>query len=760
MSEFPANQSFKEKSVQPVVSPDLEVSEPLLFTILWERRWSIVVMVVVCLAARFVYVHTATPIFRSTARLFISRTGPVPEAQTPWADSKNYLYTQAEIIGSSDVLSRVLTREEVTDLETLAEAENKLSFLKKKCLDVAVGSKDDIISVSCESPYPEEAAVLANAVVEAYKDYTKKKKKKESEVVQELFKVYAVKYSNDLDEALKKIEQFHKQNGILAVKSGQENFVEKKLWRLEESLSSTIIEAIKAKAFYEALLSARDNPPLVRHLLRTQYSGGSYYRTPSEEIYVRERQELTANLRKAEYELLDLRQRETADSPRIPPAEEKVASLKKQLEEFEKNHAEEEKRFVEAAVAAAEQRCLTIAAQQKELKRAVEEQKRIAEVAIGKQAELAKLESKRERARRMWDVLESRIGNIQIAEDTGALNIAVIEEAKPELSPAKPKKLQTLALALVAGLMLGVGLALLRDWLDQRLRSAEEVAATVGAPVLGIVPHIPGAKIISRIGRMVELSPNSRAAEAFRTVRTAVYFGIPGDNAKTILVTSPQPEDGKSSVASNLAIAMAQSGQRILLAEADFRKPVQGEIFEVKNAAGFSSVLMGKANLKRAIRKSPVKNLYILPCGPIPPNPAELLNSELFREILEKLAGRYDRIVIDAPPLEPVADARILGALADSTIVVVRAEKSTRKGTELARESLLSVGANIIGAVVNDVPRRQEGYAYYGSYGGYRYYGREADKKGGNGRTSVASAGNRLRRVKKNRSVTTDKENA
>jgi capsular exopolysaccharide synthesis family protein len=216
----------------------------------------------------------------------------------------------------------------------------------------------------------------------------------------------------------------------------------------------------------------------------------------------------------------------------------------------------------------------------------------------------------------------------------------------------------------------------------------------------------------------VHLDPRSVVAEAYRTVRTAVYFGAGENRCKTILVTSPEPGDGKTTSASNLAIAIAQTGRSVLLLDADFRKPTQHKNLDIKDAVGLSSVLAGREPVSRAIQHTGVEGLDILPCGPIPANPSEILNSREFGELIDNLAAKYDHILFDSPPVNAVTDARILGAVCDATILVLRADKSTRKSGEHARNALLSVGARLLGVIVNDAPHRK-GYEVYGG----TYYG-------------------------------------
>ena len=298
--------------------------------------------------------------------------------------------------------------------------------------------------------------------------------------------------------------------------------------------------------------------------------------------------------------------------------------------------------------------------------------------------------------------------------------VQVLENGRVEPKPSSPKKSNTLALAGVVGLVLGCAMALLRDRVDNRLRTIEEVQGYVGLTILGVVPRMPGRRTAVARAMAVHLDPRSEVAEAYRTIRTAVYFTGQGagNRAKTLLVTSPEPGDGKTTSASNLAIAIAQTGRNILLLDADFRKPTQHKNLDVKDSVGLSSVLAGIETLDRAIQRTGVEGLDILPCGPIPENPSEILNSQEFGELIDRLALKYDHILFDSPPCNLVTDARILGAVCDASILVLRAEKSTRKAAEHARNALLSVGSNLLGVIVNDVPRNK-GYEVYGG----SYYG-------------------------------------
>jgi capsular exopolysaccharide synthesis family protein len=301
----------------------------------------------------------------------------------------------------------------------------------------------------------------------------------------------------------------------------------------------------------------------------------------------------------------------------------------------------------------------------------------------------------------------------------------------------RPRESRTLGIGLAIGLVVGLMAAMLQDWMDQRLRSVDEIRSTLDIPVLGVIPHILGKQQPQERGQEVYLHPRSNVAEAYRTVRTAIFFGVPDAKSKTLLVTSPSPGDGKTTLASNLAIAIAQSGRRVLLIDADTRKPMIHRIFKLSDEVGLASVLLGKSTAEQAIQQTGMEGLSILPCGPIPPNPSEMLNSQAFMDMVNALCTQYDQLVIDSPPVEPVTDARILAASCDVTVLVLRADKSTRRPSAHARDALLGVGANLLGAVVNDVPRGQGGYAYYNGQGYYRYAYGKTGESNGNGHKEI-----------------------
>jgi capsular exopolysaccharide synthesis family protein len=404
-----------------------------------------------------------------------------------------------------------------------------------------------------------------------------------------------------------------------------------------------------------------------------------------------------------------------------------VKSIQSRTEEIEKRLMELDASFIQTQVSIARQRLETARQKENQIAGYFEEQRKIATGLNVQMAKYTMLQSAWEQTKNLCDILDGRIKEINITEDTGALNITILEVARAEDRPTSPKKGRILSVSLILGIMIGLAVSLIQDLLDHRLRSAEDISRTIGLPVLGIIPAMSSRENIVSRGTKVSRESMSSIAEAYRTIRTAIYFGSPNEQAKTILITSPAPGDGKSTFTSNLAITMAQAGQQVLLVDADFRKPTLHKIFEISPDKGLSNVLLSEDTLDKAIHHSTIDRLDILPCGPLPSNPSEILNSSGFVDILSSLANQYDRLIIDSPPVMPVTDARILGAQCDLTIIVLRAGKSTRKAGKQARDVLLSVGAHLLGVVVNAVPQRRDSYGYYSGYGyseyGYSAYG-------------------------------------
>jgi tyrosine-protein kinase Etk/Wzc len=297
----------------------------------------------------------------------------------------------------------------------------------------------------------------------------------------------------------------------------------------------------------------------------------------------------------------------------------------------------------------------------------------------------------------------------------------------------------SLGLALVVGLVLGAGSAFAREHLDTRVRSREDLQLIMpGVPILGIIPRIqaahvraswlprlhapqtlPAARVNGFQARLIAVhDPRSPISEAYRSLRTNITFSRPERTPKTLVFTSPTPGEGKSTSTENLAATLAQQGLRCVLLDADLRRGVLHEVLDLGREPGLSNVLLGTCRVEDARSAITLENgatFDFVPTGTLPPNPAELLGSERMRAVLSGLAEQYDAVLLDAPPLNLVTDAAVLGTVADGVIIVARAGFTDRGALEYAVEQLNVVRAPILGTVLNDIDQKRD--RYYGGYG-------------------------------------------
>jgi capsular exopolysaccharide synthesis family protein len=332
--------------------------------------------------------------------------------------------------------------------------------------------------------------------------------------------------------------------------------------------------------------------------------------------------------------------------------------------------------------------------------------------------------------------------NVQVAEQHN--NMRVIEPAQVPSSPVGPQRVRSIMIGLFLSLLGGLGLAFVLERLDNTIKTVEDVNRYAQLPALGIIPAIDsraprkfsgygkaraigsgpdGARVRDPQRQSVQLTAlnnRSSAAEAYRGLRTSVLLSAAGGPPKVVMVTSGQPGEGKTTTVVNTAISLAQLGSSVLIIDADLRRPTTHKVFGVQQLAGLSSYLSRDIKIDSVIQKLSIPNLSLIPCGPIPPNPAELVSSEKMKEMLRILSQRYDHILIDSPPLMHVTDPVIISTLVDGVILVVHGGKSTREVVKRARQDLASVGAKVFGVVLNNLDLKREGYDEYYYY--YRYY--------------------------------------
>ena len=294
------------------------------------------------------------------------------------------------------------------------------------------------------------------------------------------------------------------------------------------------------------------------------------------------------------------------------------------------------------------------------------------------------------------------------------VKVSVVSSPAVPTVPASPRPVRNLALGVVLGLMLGLGLALLRDLLDTTVKGETDCAEVTSATIVGGIPFDPEA---AKHPLVVQAVPHGLRAEGFRTLRTNLQFIDAANHPRSIVFTSSVPGEGKTTTAANLAMTMAAGGSRVCVVEADLRRPKLLEYMGLDGSVGLTDVLIGHADVREALQRFTEADVWVLGSGPIPPNPSELLGSDLMEATLRELESRFDVVILDAPPLLPVTDAAVLSTLAGGTLVVVGAGIVDRDHLSKALQALEAVKANILGLVVNRVPvNGADAYGYYGEY--------------------------------------------
>ena len=340
-----------------------------------------------------------------------------------------------------------------------------------------------------------------------------------------------------------------------------------------------------------------------------------------------------------------------------------------------------------------------------------------------KQIEFDQLKREADNNQRLYDMVLKRLKDTELSGMLRTSNARILDAARPSLVPIRPKVQSSLLLGFLLALFGSVGLAFVLEKLDNTVKNQADVEERIGLPFLGFVPRLPqSSQKGAEDGELfVHRNPKSNVAEACRAIRTNLLFMTPDRPLRTMLVTSSGPREGKTTTVINTGIAMAQSGSRVLLVDTDMRRPRLHKTFGVANEVGVSSVIVGEATLAQVTKSTEVPNLFVVPCGPIPPNPAELFHAKAFKDFINAAVGTFDRIIFDSPPVNVVADPLVLSTQVDGVLMVLRVSETPRALAQRAVRTLRGVKAHLLGAILNDVDLGNSQYGYY--YGSYRRYG-------------------------------------
>ncbi|OHB84698.1 MAG: hypothetical protein A2V98_13300 [Planctomycetes bacterium RBG_16_64_12] len=687
---------------------------------------------------------TATRYYSASAGVWVLELGSSSAGSVEDNLHQTQLPTQVDIVRSDKVLDaavRQLRPEDCIDFAGAPKSEWSKKLRDK--LSVNALRNKNIITASYRSRDPDAAVSVVSAVVACYLKFTDSTLKGQAG---EVFDVLSQE-KNTLGVELSHKEQerlaLRQQCGVLRV--GPEGEVQHPLVQAAIALSEQLIESQSRRAKLEASLAAieaavHDGEDLEKCiLLAAEVVGWEVLRNhlgSSADDGLQAALEKNLVDYRAEWET---KRKNLGDNhPELIALEDKIRVTEQSLLEYPGrirqrmqdaglgpmliglvHHKLAEAQWLEATL-------------QEDFQQA---QNRAMEI-DGQVARLDNLDREVERLRRLHDVLCDRINDLDLSREGQQICATLLDEPRVNRTPVSPNLARTVLAVLTLGLGLGLGAVYILDILDDRFRSREEMQSVLGVPALAIVQELKMNQNSGIDQLPTYASPNAAEVEAFRTLRTAL--SLANQETHQLVVSSAEPGDGKTTVLANLAVAIAQSGKKTLLIDADLRRPGLTALMAMRGIEGLSSVIRSEEDIVRAavahIRPSGLAGLDVLASGPRPSNPAELLSSQRFSELLAWAESVYDQILIDSPPVLAASDTAVIGRLTSGVVLVVQPAKNRRRAVMRCVENLSVLKIPLLGIVLNRIGSEKEG-GYYGyGYGGYGYgyiykYGADADSK-------------------------------
>jgi len=712
---------------------------PLLhyWRILKKRRWAVVATLAIIFALTVLFTLKTTPLYQATSKIAIFPETPNVlgfkdgENGSPDYDYESTLETQAAILRSDALAVKVIEAMrldqnpkfapsatqrngdalQVSSPQPDPAAATGLLGRFRGGLTVQLVTNSRLVQISYTHPDPRLATEIVNALVRTFTEENFKTKYEAVTQTSDWLSTELADLQMKVQTSEEKLVRYQKDHSILGVDEKQ-NIVTAKLDELNRELTAAQTDRIQKESNYR--LAAEGDPAAFSKTSREGPSG------------------MLEKLRDKEADLnTQLAQVTTQFGTGYP----KVAELSNQLKQVRKELADEEVRMQQQI------RDEYLAALQREtlLTTAFNQQKQEANQLNESAIEYSVLKRDAEANRQLYQDLLQRLKEAGVSAGLRSSNIRVVDVARIPTSPVKPNVPRNLELGLILGLACGIGLAFTLESLDTSVRSIEEIKAISALPALGTIPlQFANNPILRNRLKAVSVQtsdadlpalvtfarPRSEAAEAYRSLRTSILLSSFGAPPKVILVTSALPQEGKTTISANSALVLAQRGGRVLLIDADLRRPGINKLFGFHSRGGLSTLLSGVDKVEDVmIRSTEVPNLWILPGGPVPPHPAELLGSTVMKEHLACWRHEFDHIIIDSPPCLTVTDSVVLSPEVDRIILVARAKKTTKLALRQACELLVQVNARVMGIVLNALTwDSAESYYYYGGRYSDHYY--------------------------------------
>ncbi|MCB2205668.1 polysaccharide biosynthesis tyrosine autokinase [bacterium] len=596
----------------------------------------------------------------------------------------------------------------------------------------------DFIQIGVQSTSPVEAATIANLFVDAYQRRNLESARENITTARSFLENQLDDKKDSLSEIENKVRGFQQHQGFVSLDAETQNLI--------EQLSTFEAQREQARIDLESVEKIRNELNMqlkaIEPNLAKQIKEGV---DPQMRKLIEKKTELEATIQTMEYN----RKQTMRIRPELEPyARKQIEEKKKQLDEILSQidaasaNITSSDNITGAPVEYARQLRQKILEKDVEIEsirsrintltKTIEEYNVEFEAIPAQTIEFARLERRRQSYDKLYGLLDEKYQEAMINEQTTTGNVDIVDRAKVPGRPVKPNRPMNMILGILVGLGLGFGVAILLRYLDTTIRSPEDVEK-LGIPVLSFIPTF-GAEDnqLDRNQTLVTLTaPQSPPSESYRTMRTSIENSLPNHGkSMAVVFSSPAPKEGKSTAIANLAVSAANSGRKVLLVDADLRRPVQHQIFEVEREPGLSNALIGEVPVNQCIKKTMVPGLHIIPCGNIPSHPAELLGSAKMEKFVKLVRQYYDLVLFDAPPVIAMADTLVLAKYTDGTVIIVSADQTKSLGLEKANEMLSANNANIIGVVVNRFNANKVYYSYYRYYyQNYYYYSTDGERK-------------------------------
>jgi polysaccharide biosynthesis transport protein len=726
---------------QPLPSHESAVGEYL--RILIKRKWIVLSSLALIFSLVAIASLKMTPVYEASGTIEINKPDNSLNFQNAPTFSLDYydpteLETEIKIL-QSDLLAFQVIRE--LNLDRRPEFGGQPSFSPsadlapdplegdparasgmlgtfKGSLRVALSPNSRIIQINYRSADPQTAANVVNTLMRTHVDNNRKARFDSTMEASNWLQTQLVDMQMKVESSQELLVKYQKEHDILGIDEKQ-NIITSKLDELNKALTAAESERMDKESFYRLIQSG--DPDAI-----ASSAGGLESQSGAQTA-----SQLLETLRAKE---ADLKIQAADLNTQFGPAYPKLAQLNNQLKEIDAQLQTEMKKIASKVHG----QYITALGRENMLHDALEKQKQEANKLNESAIQYNLLKRDAEAYRTLYEGLLQKLKEAGVAAGLKSNNFRIVDAARPPTSPIEPNVPRNLLFSIMLGLATGVGLAFLLEGLDNTIRTTEQAQMISGLAPLGMIPlgsksardgPNPKRLVIASSKEAVELvtqvRPQSQMAESYRALRTSLLLSNLGAPPRVIMVTSALPQEGKTTTSINVAVVLAQKGVRVLLIDADLRRPSIHKTLGLGPRSGLSNVLTGSTTLEQSITRTNIlPNLYILPAGTPPPNPAELLASANMRDVLAQLREEYDHVVVDTPPSLSVTDAVVLSPRADAVILVIRSGQTTKQALRRSRDVLASVGAKVIGVLLNAVDLTSPDYYYYYEYQGKyaRYY--------------------------------------